>query len=220
MIEPLSHMLGKTGPVTPGDLDFSRFGGGNGSAELALLIYSVARYSGAKVLVEIGVSEGDTSVFLAKVAQLNGGMAYGIDMAPCEAVRERMASLDLLAHWTFIQGDSLSYEWPHDRLVDFCYVDGDHNSAHQTADMEVWGARMRPGGYMVTHDLHLAPQMEELRAKLLTGEILPGWHKVPLDYYRGGMLLQKPWNEGADDGPSTETASTPEATEDGRIDDD
>lgn len=198
MIEPLHQKLGESGPMTPDDLDFSRFGGGNGSAELALLIYSVARWSGAKTIVEIGVADGDTSVYLARAAQLNGGTVYGIDIAPCEATYARMSALGLMRNWRFFQGDSVTFPWPPKHVIDFCYVDGDHNIDHQALDMELWGSRMRPGGYMVTHDLHLAPQMEELRANLLSGEVLPGWHKVPLDYYRGGMLLQKPW-ETADD---------------------
>jgi len=186
------YELSNSGPITPEDLDFTPLKGEGGSSELQLLLYSLARWSGAQTIVEIGVANGDTSVFLARAAKQNKGKAYGVDVEECNTAHKRMEHVGLMPWWEFLQGDSLTVAWPAHLDIDWLYVDGNHEDPHEADDIALWGKRVRPGGYMVIHDLHLNGTMERLRSQLLADKLLKGWYKLPLDFYRGGMICQRP----------------------------
>ena len=63
-----------------------------------------------------------------------------------------------------------------DGEVDLLYVDGAHRYAPARADIERWGARVRPGGAMLVHDAYNAVGVMLAQLRVLFGS--PRWRYV------------------------------------------
>lgn len=103
-------------------------------------------------VVEIGTDIGNTTSALLTGVQYKGGYVYSIDINPtCARVFEGNP------HWKFILGNSYKDA---DRILpqlpaqfDMLCVDGSHTYEACTADMNIYGARVKPGGLIVIHDV-------------------------------------------------------------------
>lgn len=159
------------------------------------VIYGIARYSGAKTLVEIGVADGSMSTLLAQVAYLNSGHCWGVDVdAACEIViRNRLATMKFGPQWTFLFGDSaeVGRRWLHGP-IDFLFIDGGHEYKQVVADLQTWLPQLAPNGHVCVHDTH-NPERADVRKA--TDEFLMesgiNWDALYLDYDSGLLMLRR-----------------------------
>lgn len=108
-----------------------------------MFLASLALGSEARTVVEIGVRSGiSTRCFLWAMEQ-TGGVLYSCDVAPAP----RLSS----PHWEFTQCSSRDYLPPAD--ADLGFVDGDHSFAGCLLDMRLLWDHLRPGGWLVVHDV-------------------------------------------------------------------
>lgn len=133
-----------------------------GSAEpwLADLLGMLVRASGAEHVIEIGGFEGYTSAHLARACK---ALRWPTTLTVCEIdpVRaERVqavldAAVGPVNVTTRVVCDD-SHRWiptlP-DASVDFAWVDGNHELAHVTRELELLIPKMRPGGLICGHDV-------------------------------------------------------------------
>lgn len=157
-----------------------------------LLLYTLARFTGAHEVVELGVWKGQTAGFLAKAMRLNNGMCYGVDVG--EYKEEALAHIERLglSRWfTYVQGDSaeVGRNWDRGR-INFVFVDASHDYDHVKADVEAWWPLLRIGGYMVIHDILSYKD----GAGLVGSEIAAG--KAPFESWRC-FVLPLYWERGA-----------------------
>jgi predicted O-methyltransferase YrrM len=86
---------------------------------------------------------------------------------------ESAGVLDRVRHVRRMSGDALGdVEGP----IDVLYVDGAHRYGPARADIEEWGARVRPGGTMLVHDAYNAVGVTLAQARLLFAS--GGWRYV------------------------------------------
>lgn len=119
------------------------------------IMYGMARFSGAKVLVELGVSIGSTTTFLAQAASLNDGMVYGVDRLHTHHADAlaRLQRMDLADNWTFIHGNTAEVGRHWDKgPVNFLFVDAGHEAKDVKNDLIAWLPCMAPGGIVCFHD--------------------------------------------------------------------
>lgn len=189
----------KPGPprVFYDDFDLSKHMPGDYmSGAFSQMIYSIARFSGAKVIVEVGVWKGLTASLLVQAAHMNTGHCWGIDRGECkDEAKRRIDRLGLAHCWTYIQSDSAKagQTWEHGP-IDFLMIDAGHEYPEVVADRQAWIPHVKPGGYVFFHDyLHhmgagvyraVNEFIEEVRAE-------NRWQYVPLHWEHGAMLMRK-----------------------------
>ncbi|NQV07680.1 class I SAM-dependent methyltransferase [bacterium] len=125
------------------------------SGPFVQIMYGLARFSGAKVIVELGISIGSTATIFAQAAALNDGMAYGVDLLHTHQADalSRLQRMGLDANWTFIQGNTAEVGRNWDRgPVNFLFVDAGHDVKDVKDDLTAWMPCMAPGGFVCCHD--------------------------------------------------------------------
>jgi predicted O-methyltransferase YrrM len=87
---------------------------------------------------------------------------------------------------TFVRrtGESASHEWE-EQSVDFVYIDGLHDYASISRDIELWYPKVRTGGIIAGHDYHpdipdVIRAVDEFREKtgvemFFTEDQMPSW---------------------------------------------
>jgi hypothetical protein len=149
--------------------------------------------------IEIGRFNGGSTVLLAFAVGPNGSL-LSIDTEPQDdqALKVFLKQANLLERVGLVIADSSKVE--HDDQVDFVFIDGDHSYEGAKRDHNKWGSKVRPGGFVIHHDMgkarHLASQWESL-AKLKS-EILNTQADVfEVAYEAGSMIIFKrrssPW---------------------------
>lgn len=97
-------------------------------------------------IIELGVRDGaSTSCWVMRAAQASGHV-WSVDIVPAQLVPRR--------NWTFILGDDTDvdvFSQLPDR-VDLVFIDTSHAYWHTKLELEMYGAKVRPGGVIVLHD--------------------------------------------------------------------
>ncbi len=114
------------------------------------------------VILETGVYDGGSTLFWATLCRMQGhGRVISIDHQFRPGVREaiQQAAGDMV---TLIEGDAASPELaaqvgrlirPGERVC--VHLDSDHSAKHVSAELELWGALVTPGCYLVVADSNL-----------------------------------------------------------------
>lgn len=136
--------------------------------ELAVLVQHAAA---SQTIVEIGVFEGKTSVALAKASP---GTVYGIDpffggrlgLAWGEVIARANRRRHHLRNLEFIKALSHDAAPRFDRAVDMIFIDADHSYKGLQQDWTDWTPKVRSGGIIALHDVHLAPNSPERKGSM------------------------------------------------------
>ena len=121
------------------------------SDQHVMTLFSIAVASKSKVLVELGVRGGDTTLPLLEAAKINNGVLYSVDINDVDfEVRE-----DLKPHWKFIKSDAIKFleSWDEDKTMDFVYVDDWHSYEHVKKQLELLDKLVGPSSIILLHDL-------------------------------------------------------------------
>lgn len=122
------------------------------------------REAGFKVGVEVGVEQG---LYSERLCQLIPGLLlYSVDCWQAyhgyrdhvsqekldgfyEAARKRLApySCEIIKGWSVETAQNFD-----DNVLDFVYIDGNHDFAHVVADIAAWSPKVRKGGVVSGHD--------------------------------------------------------------------
>jgi hypothetical protein len=119
------------------------------------ILYGIAYGTGAQNVLEIGTSDGTSTLALLKAVSETGGHLTSIDIVDVPVARALVDKFGLSKHWTFVQGDSqvvLSQLLAQRREYDCILVDAGHSRAEATADFTQSSKMLRRGGVMFTHD--------------------------------------------------------------------
>lgn len=119
-------------------------------------LYGLVRALRPAFVVEVGVRDGATSVWLAKALQDagEGGLLTCVDLEHMKLAQSRALELQVDSHIQFMQGDSsdVAAKWSRGRCVDLLFIDGDHNILGVSADFNCWRKHMCEKAFIVAHD--------------------------------------------------------------------
>lgn len=127
--------------------------GGRLCPEDAHLLHTYAMEIEAKVMLEIGVASGCSSMVLANVARLTGGHLWGIDPKIEGRWFSNMKALGLEEYETTIKKFSpwvSPDEFGHP--IDLLFIDGGHRTKECITDYQVFSHYVRKGGRILFHD--------------------------------------------------------------------
>ena len=117
-----------------------------------LCLYGLARFSRAKVIVEVGVRNGGSTTALMLAAQENNSEAFiSID------IRKKYGSKFAgQAPWEFVHGDSRDPELPEKcgikENIDLFFLDSSHQVEDTKKELQIWMPHIVDGGYAAFHD--------------------------------------------------------------------
>ena len=104
-----------------------------------------------KVVVELGVRWGISTVALLAAVNDSGGHLYSVDIDDCPGVRRLYGSE---SNWTFINGDDMKVVKGWIRSIDHLFIDTSHTFDHTLNELREWGKWIRSGGIITLHDLY------------------------------------------------------------------
>jgi predicted O-methyltransferase YrrM len=128
--------------------------------DAAELLTMAVRMSGARDIVEIGTSNGYSTIWLADAAADTGGTVVSVDIATAEDAEANLRRAGLADRVKFVRGDGGHYlaELP-DASVDLLFLDSER------PEYTGWWPHpvrvIRPGGVLAIDNV-LAPSPEEL----------------------------------------------------------
>ena len=124
---------------------------GKGDSDKHLLtLFSIALSSGSKVLIELGVREGVTTVPLLEATKLLGGELHSVDVVDnCLDIK------DCNNIWTYHKQDAIEFlkSWPKDKTIDFIFIDDWHSYDHVKKELEILDELVSPSSVIILHDL-------------------------------------------------------------------
>jgi len=104
-----------------------------------------------KIVVELGVRNGEsTTAFLAAVND-SGGHLFSVDILECQRVRKRLTGEP---NWTFVQRDDMDVVKEWNQPIDHLFIDTDHAFDHTLAELREWGKWVKFFGLISLHDIH------------------------------------------------------------------
>lgn len=139
----------------------------------AAALFKLVRSLGDPVGVEIGRRHGGSTILLAAAVGPRGRVT-SIDVRPQDdgAVQQALSHGGLSDRVKLIVADANTVELSEE--IDFAFIDGDHSYAGAKRDHNAWGPKVRPGGYLIYHDMassrKMATQISDLMK--LRSEIL------------------------------------------------
>ncbi len=102
------------------------------------LLYGLVRQTQPDTIVEIGAWQGHSTLWMAQACKENQcGRVYAYDNwsltgGSPDALREAASCAGVHPQIVLVDGDSLERAWP--PVVDFCFIDGNHNRAYPEAE--------------------------------------------------------------------------------------
>jgi hypothetical protein len=125
---------------------------GTGDSDRHLLtLFSVAISSRAKVIVELGVRSGTTTIPLLKAAKINNAEVHSVDILD----KPNNIPKEYDDIWTFYKKNSIEFlqDWPKDKKIDFVYIDNWHSYDHVKKELELLDELVSPSTVILLHDL-------------------------------------------------------------------
>lgn len=118
----------------------------------AAFLFHLARSKPAAQILEIGRYFGG-SAFLLAVGSDDNSVITSIDIAPQndDLLRSALERHGLLHKVNLIIGDSREAA-PRKDFYDLIFIDGDHFYEGVAQDYQIWGAAVKPGGYLALHN--------------------------------------------------------------------
>jgi hypothetical protein len=145
-------------PFSSPDLDIleaalgrGRIGGMHGHA---LFLLNLARETKAKLVVEIGLGDGDSSCAFLLGLKENGGKLISIDIEDKPAAKEKIQKFELEAYWQFIKSasENATSQLVGELPIDILLIDGYHSYDQVKLEYELYRPLMNEGGYILFHD--------------------------------------------------------------------
>ena len=125
-------------------------GEGDSDRHLTTLL-GIALGSKAKLIIELGVRGGGTTLPLLEAAKINGGVLCSVDIEETDF----KPSEEYEPHWEFYKEDSISFLRslsPH-KTIDMVYIDDWHSYEHVKKQLEILDTLVSPSTIIVLHDL-------------------------------------------------------------------
>jgi predicted O-methyltransferase YrrM len=122
------------------------------SFHLPLLALLVTQFH-LRNIVELGTSDGTSTLALLEAAAAVDGAVFSVDIDPCREARQRVTATGLGDRWTFVQGSDM--DLPDDKIpapIDLLFIDTSHLYTHTRQELDKFGAQVRPGGWIILHD--------------------------------------------------------------------
>ncbi len=118
------------------------------------MLYALVVSLKAKVVIELGVRGGESTVALLEGVGATEGRLISVDLNPCESTRRIVQDYNLSERWTFTQSDDLEFgrNWDRSQFVDLVFIDTSHLYEHTKKEIEVFEPLVRPGGILAFHD--------------------------------------------------------------------
>lgn len=121
---------------------------GNGDSDAHLLtLFSIALSSKSKILLELGVREGATTLPLLEAAKMLNSKLYSVDI-----IDQPMPDSD---NWVYVKKDAIQFlkEWPVNETIDLVYIDDWHSYEHVKKELELLDRLVSPNSIILIHDL-------------------------------------------------------------------
>jgi predicted O-methyltransferase YrrM len=122
-----------------------------GSWDRNLLLYDLASSMKAREVVYIGIGQQPNGVYLLGLHALqHGARVTFIDVAQSPINRATQIIEKFQLPVTILAYDSKAVYWT--RSIDLLYIDGGHEEAQVTGDLENFAPKIRKGGLMILDD--------------------------------------------------------------------
>jgi len=170
-----------------------------------ITLFALAVSVRPKLILELGVAEGGTSLPLLEGAHLVGAHLDSVDMAhtPFKCPKR------LRKNWTFHHLDVIDFlhSLPPDRIYDLVFIDDLHNALHVKKEIEILDKHVNTNTIILLHDtIHrskhhkpkYAPEydMRTIRPYLALKELSPEkWEYASIPVFYGLTLLRKIVND-------------------------
>ena len=103
-----------------------------------------------KVVVELGVRNGNSTVALLAAVNDSGGHLYSVDIKDCPGVQDLYGEEP---NWTFIRGNDMEVVKSWNKPIDHLFIDTTHTFYHTLMELRDWGKWVKPGGIISLHDI-------------------------------------------------------------------
>jgi predicted O-methyltransferase YrrM len=149
----------------------------------ARLLYALALAKGAKNVVEVGMSHGYSTLWLAAAAKINGGKAVTCDPNPerIAAARQNFAAAGLADVIEIVEGDARETLRGRTEPVDLLFIDSERS--YYTAFFDVVYPRLVKGGLVVADNV--LSHQDELADYIAHVETHPNLESVRVPIGRG-----------------------------------
>jgi len=156
-------------------------------------LYFITLQMSAKLVVELGVRSGESTVAFLEGVNRTDGRVVSVDIEECPKAREMVERYGLGGRWTFVRSDDIEFGkgWDRSRKVDIVFVDTSHLYEHTKREIEVFEPIVRPGGVLIFHDTTTHPEgvMKPIQ-EFLKGH--PGYGFENASYNSGMGVILKP----------------------------
>ena len=118
-------------------------------------LYAMAVNMKAKVVIELGVRTGESTIPFLEAMQVTDGHLWSVDVDPCIQAKQKMKNYGLDGRWTFTVLGDIEYGmhvWDKSKKADIIFIDTSHEYQQTKKEIEVFEPLLRPGGIMMFHD--------------------------------------------------------------------
>lgn len=112
-------------------------------------LFGIALGSKAKIIIELGVRNGDTTLPLLLAAKENSGHLYSVDLNNTSY----KAPQELKSNYTFIKDDSINFLENWNKSIDLIYIDDWHSYEHVKKQLDILDKKISPSSIVLLHDL-------------------------------------------------------------------
>jgi predicted O-methyltransferase YrrM len=139
------------------------------------LLHNIVAETNAQIIVELGTRSGNSTSALVIGAARTGGRVTSVDhgqgsdysLEPptwnslgqaSEIIREK---LGLGRYWRLVVKDDLQFARDYDDEIDVLLIDTSHSYEQTRKELEAWGNKVVPGGFIVIHDTVSFPEQNK-----------------------------------------------------------
>lgn len=118
-------------------------------------LYAMAVHTKAKIVIELGVRLGESTIPFLEAMQVTNGHLWSVDVDRCDVAKNKMKEYGLDSRWTFTMLNDIDYGkhvWDKSKKADIIFIDTSHQYAHTKEEIQVFEPILRPGGMMIFHD--------------------------------------------------------------------
>jgi len=145
------------------------------------ILYEKVKELNAKVVLELGVGEAYSTMFLLRATQEVQGHLYSVDIRSMKSGVNRVKESKLdMSYWTFTNQDDLVYIESWNLPIDILYIDSSHYLTYTFLELEAYSKFVKPDGIILMHDTLQNPTTNQEG-----WDIMPAIHKF--------MTLHSEW---------------------------
>lgn len=134
------------------------------SDQHAITLFGLVLSLKAKVVVELGVRNGDSTRPLLAAAFITDGYLHSVDIEPAPKIVG--ASDNILSRWRFYQQDAIEFLKTFDQQIDVAFVDDWHDGDHVYEELQLLASKMTKSGLILMHDtMHTGSHPEYNKSK-------------------------------------------------------